>query len=138
MRIKSVVLKGCAVVAGCASIPASTAAKEWVGRSISEALSTFGEPCEVQGDGRKSRTWHLERCVDEVKPIGNVMGRDAGGRPVLHSVHELRQNRYACEVTLVSESGRIVSAKVRPIAGKGHCLQVAALRGRYENGNATL
>jgi hypothetical protein len=124
MRIKSVVLMGCMVVAGCASIPAKMAAKEWVGRSMNEAVSTFGEPrdVQVQGDGRKSSTWHLERYMDEVRPIGNVMGRDAGGRPVLHPVHELRQNRYACEVTLVSESGRIVSAKVRPIAGMGPLL----------------
>ena len=124
MNTRNVVLLSCMVVAGCASIPAKMAAKEWVGRSMSEAVSVFGEPREVQvqGDGKKSSTWHLERYMDEVRPIGNVMGRDAGGRPVLHPVHELRQNWYACEVTLVSESGRIISAKVRPIAGMGPLL----------------
>lgn len=113
-----------ALISGCASIPANLAAKKWVGRSMDEATSVFGEPfhLEVQGDGKKMGIWHLERYMEELRPVGNVMGRDAGGRPVLHPVHEMRQNRYACEVTLVSEGGRIVSAKVRPIAGMGPLL----------------
>lgn len=124
MKVVSIVLLSCMFTVGCASIPANMAAKKWVGRSLSEAVSTFGEPGQVQAqsDGRRIGTWHLERYMEEVRPVGNVMGRDAGGRPVLHPVHEVRQNRYACEVTLVSESGRIVSAKVRPIAGMGPLL----------------
>jgi hypothetical protein len=124
MKVRSIVLLGCMFTAGCASIPANMAAKKWVGRSTSEAVSTFGEPrqVQVQRDGRKVGTWHLERYMEEAGPIGNVMGRDAGGRPVLHAVHEMRQNRYACEVTLVSEGDRIVSAKVRPVAGMGPLL----------------
>lgn len=124
MKVKSIALLSCVFFAGCASIPANMAAKKWVGRSTDEAVSTFGEPRQVQaqGDGRNIGTWHLERYMEEVRPIGSVMGRDAGGRPVLHPVHEVRQNRYACELTLVSEGDRIVSAKVRPIAGMGPLL----------------
>ena len=48
MNTRNVVLLSCMVVAGCASIPAKMAAKEWVGRSMSEAVSVFGEPREVQ------------------------------------------------------------------------------------------
>lgn len=112
------------LISGCASIPANLAAKKWVGRSMDEATSVFGEPVHLkaQGDGRTVSTWHLERYMEELRPVGNVMGRDAAGRPVLHPVHEMRQNRYACEVTLVSEGDRIVSAKVRPIAGMGPLL----------------
>lgn len=104
MKLKNVTLIGCMAVAGCASIPANMAAQKWVGRSMSEATSTFGEPRQVQtqGDGRRTSTWHIERYMEEVRPIGNVLGRDAGGRPVLHPVHEMRQNRYACELTLTS------------------------------------
>lgn len=123
MKARDIALFGCLVLTGCASIPANMAAKKWIGRSMGEAVMTFGEPRDVKvSDGREIHTWHLERYMDEVRPIGNVMGRDAGGRPVLHPVHEMRQNGYACEVTLVSEGGRIVSAKVRPIAGMGPLL----------------
>lgn len=124
MNIRNLALLSCMAVAGCASIPANMAARQWVGRSMGEANLAFGEPLHVktQGDGRKVGIWHLERYMDELRPVGNVIGRDAGGRPVLHPVHEKRQNRYACEVTLVSEGERIVSAKVRPIAGMGPLL----------------
>lgn len=83
MKVESIVLLSCVFFAGCASIPASMAAKKWIGRSLSEAVSTFGEPgqMKVQSDGRKTGTWHLERYMEEIKPIGNVMGRDAGGTP---------------------------------------------------------
>jgi len=124
MNVRNVLLLSFMAVSGCASIPANLAAKKWVGRSMGEASSVFGEPVHLkaQDDGRTVGVWHLERYMEELRPVGNVMGRDAGGRPVLHPVHEMRQNRYACEVTLVSEGDRIVSAKVRPIAGMGPLL----------------
>lgn len=107
-------------LAGCASIPANTAANKWIGRSVSEAVLSFGEPCEVkQEGGRQASVWRFERYVDEVVPTGNVLGRDAGGRPRLYATQGMRRVKFACDLTLVSESGKVVDARPKPVAGVG-------------------
>lgn len=109
------------LMSGCASIPSNMAANKWVGRPMNEAFASFGQPREVrqQSEGREANVWRFERYVDEVVPTGNVLGRDAGGRPTLYATQGIRRVKFACDLTLVSEGGTVVDARPKPVAGVG-------------------
>ena len=121
MKKQSFLMMGALMMSGCASIPAHVAAKKWVGRAVSDAVSSFGEPRDTRNEagGRTAQTWRFERFVDEVVPTGTVLGRDAGGRPTLFTTHDTRRVKFACDLTLVSERNVVVDARPRPVAGVG-------------------
>lgn len=74
---------------------------------------------KLQGEGITTSVWRFERYVDEVVPTGNVLGRDVGGRPTLYATQGVRRVKFACDLTLVSEGGKVVDARPRPVAGVG-------------------
>ena len=117
----SLLILGVLSVAACASIPANLAANKWVGKTMNDALSSFGPPRETQTqpDGRTRNVWRFERYVDEVVPTGNVLGRDAGGRPTLYATQGIRRVKFSCDLTLVSEGDTVVDASPKPVAGIG-------------------
>ena len=66
---------------------------------------------------RKASVWRFERYVDEVVPTGNVLGGDAGGCPTLYATPGVRRVKFACDLTLASEDGKVVDARPKPMAG---------------------
>ena len=68
---------------------------------------------------REANVWRFERYVDEVVPTGNVPGREAGGCPTLYATPGVRRVKFACDLTLASEDGKVVDARPKPMAGVG-------------------